>query len=77
MMRPIINIRTRILIYLCHWDDFHFILACMLSLVTFLLIFCNNFIGVTLKERAPSSVGTLVDVGLNKVLLHSVKVFLA
>ena len=30
-------------------------------------ICCDNFIGVTLKEKATSSVGTVVDVGLNKV----------
>lgn len=35
------------------------------------LICCDNFIGVTLKERVPNSAGTLVDVGLNKVWLHS------
>lgn len=77
MMRPIANIRMWIPIYLWHLDGFHFRLTCILSLVTYLLISCNDFIGVTLKERAPSSVGTLVDVGLNKVLLHSVKVCLA
>lgn len=60
----------QVLVYLYHLDSFHFRLACIFSLVTFLLIFYYNFIGVTLKERAPNSVGTLVDVGLNKVLLH-------
>ena len=30
-------------------------------------ICCANFIGITLKERATSSLGTVVDVGLDKV----------
>lgn len=35
------------------------------------MISCFNFIGVTLKEKAPNTSGTLVDVGLNKVLSAS------
>lgn len=31
---------------------------------------CGKFIGVTLKERSPNLAGTLVDVGLSKVLSH-------
>lgn len=35
------------------------------------LIYCNNLLGVTIKERDSSSGATLVDVGLVKVWVLS------
>lgn len=56
----------------CNWVLFwHF--QCLNLQLHWLLICCDDLVGVTLKENAPNSVGTLVDVGLNKVWLHSLR----
>lgn len=34
---------------------------------------CLHFVGITLKEQAPNSAGTLVDVGLSKVWFYDNK----
>lgn len=59
-----------------HLLSFVFCFVPMVTVASF-LIYCNNFTGVTLKEKDSNSGGTLVDVGLSKVWAYHIIIYLA
>ena len=50
-----------------HWHCYYMFVILLHCYYGQVLIYCNNFIGVTVKERDSNSGATLVDVGLVKV----------
>jgi hypothetical protein len=53
-----------------HWQCCYTFVVLFHGYAGQVLIHCNNFLGVTIKERHANSGATLVDVGLFKVWIY-------